>query len=97
MKLWLIEPRPGAWQPGYDMACAFVVRAETAREARKIADAHGGDESRGASVFIDSQEEPIYQPPRPWLTARLSRCRLIGEALGRETQPALIVRDFKAG
>ena len=40
MKLWLIrtrDPTSGAWDPWYDKAFGFVVRAETEGQARKFA------------------------------------------------------------
>ena len=63
MKLWLIRPRDptsGAWDPWYDRAFGFVVRAETEEQARKFADAAAGDEKR-------SREDA-------WLSPDLSTC-----------------------
>ena len=53
MKLWLLRPVDGLakndnpWEPWYDKAFCFVVRAETDTEARDMAHAEAGDENRG--------------------------------------------------
>ncbi len=59
MKLWLIEPNVGLpnndnpWDPWYDKAFGFVVRAETEQEARAFAHSEGGDENRNHSPWLD--------------------------------------------
>ena len=63
MKLWLIQPRgtnSGAWDPWYNKAFGFVVRAETEEQARKFADAAAGDEKH-------SREDA-------WLSTMFSTC-----------------------
>lgn len=47
MKLWLLRPVEdnALWEPWYDKAFGFVVRAETEEEARALAQAGGGDEA----------------------------------------------------
>lgn len=56
MKLWLLEPvrtlpvDDNPWEPWYDKAFGFVVRAETEAEARALAQAEGGDEIYGPNV-----------------------------------------------
>lgn len=47
MKLWLIEPIDPvsmAWQPWYDKAFGFVVRAADEKDAREMAAGFSGDE-----------------------------------------------------
>jgi hypothetical protein len=66
MKLWILRPVEGLaynidnpWEPWYDKAFGFVVRADTEEEARKLAESDSGDESYGGT---------------PWLDAALSTC-----------------------
>jgi hypothetical protein len=62
MKLWLLRPIEGLennpWEPWYDKAFGFVVRAETEERAREIANESGGDE----------------KPKNAWLDSTLSTC-----------------------
>lgn len=53
MKLWLLRPAVGAtqWDPWYDKACGFVIRAETGSRAREIAQHKAGDE--GGDAWAD--------------------------------------------
>ena len=67
MKLWLLLPVDGLndlnnpWEPWYDKAFGFVVRAESELEAREMASRSGGDEvERGL--------------PNPWEEPSLSTC-----------------------
>lgn len=60
MKLWILRPiRNGEvdpWNPWYDKAFGFVVRAETEERARAIANKSGGDEIRDIpGAWLDSQ------------------------------------------
>ena len=50
MKLWELKPRreSGAWEPWYDKAFGFIVRAETETDARRIAAENHGDEGKYA-------------------------------------------------
>ena len=64
MRLWLlrpIDPDSGPWDPWYDKAFGFVVRAESEQLAREAVATRGwgaaGDEGRA-----------------PWLDASLSSC-----------------------
>lgn len=65
MKLWLLRPVEGLpdsgnpWEPWYDKAFGFVVRAQTESEAREIAHQNSGDEKREAN---GPSEEPWRQP-----------------------------------
>ena len=52
MKLWILEPhkedgegKVGPWECWYDKAFGFVVRAESEKRARELAEAKAGDES----------------------------------------------------
>lgn len=69
-----IDPDTGPWDPWYDKAFGFVVRAASPAEAREIADANAGDENR---------ERGNPNPISPWLDPKLSTCRVLhpdGEA-----------------
>ncbi len=71
MKLWLLRPIKSnnkAWSLLYDKAFGFVVRAETARKARKIANDNGGDEN--------------HYDAAPWLDPKQSRCTQL-KAIGK--------------
>jgi hypothetical protein len=64
MKLWLlrpVDPNTGPWNPWYDKAFGFVIRAPTARQARVMAQADAGDEAR--------------EYPKAWLDPALSSCQ----------------------
>ncbi len=50
MKLWLLRPAEG-WDPWYDKAFGFVVRAETEADARKLVAPRAGQE--GEHVWLN--------------------------------------------
>ena len=59
MRLWLITPKEetytSVWEPGYDKAHGFVVRAKTEDKARELANTRSGDEvSEYAGAWLDS-------------------------------------------
>ena len=86
MKLWLLRPIEGLknspWEPWYDKAFGFVVRAETEAEARRYADEDGGEET-----------ERYQQVQRhPWLDAALSTC----VELLPEGESGVVIQDFYA-
>ena len=85
MKLWLLRPvdNDPAWVPWYDKAFGFVIRAETEREARLIADQKGGSERLNRSGDWRRSLE-IWTNP-----ARASCVELLAE--GTE---GLIIVDF---
>ena len=64
MKLWILLPihRDGfdPWEPWYDKAFGFVVRAETENEARQFANRNAGDEN--------------WDDKTPWLDGKYSTC-----------------------
>ena len=66
MKLWILRPVDGLvntdnpWEPWYDKAFGFVVRADTEEEARKLAHDDSGDETKKTRA--------------PWLDAAYSTC-----------------------
>ena len=88
MKLWLLRPVEGLpddpWEPWYDKAFGFVVRAETEQRAREIANENGGDEIG----------EPHYIKLRhgidPWLDSTLSTC----VELKSDGVEEMIIKDF---
>ena len=55
MKLFLVQAKAGhpKWEPWYDKAFGFVVRAESEREARLLASNGAGDE--GQDAWIDAE------------------------------------------
>ena len=94
MKLWFLEPLDcsavnergnNPWDPWYDKAFGFVVRAEDELEARKLAAEHAGDEAPSTWFASDSDFNP-------WLDSNYSRClELTGEG-----EAGVILRDFAA-
>ena len=91
MKLWILRPnekltnnKNSPWEPWYDKAFGFIIRAETEDRAREIANDHGGDEIG----------DPHYLPDRhgidPWLDKTLSTCVEL-KSNGIEE---MILRDF---
>jgi hypothetical protein len=75
------------WDPWYDKAFAFVVRAATEEKAREIANSEAGDENRGE--FLGGK---IANTKGPWLDAKYSTCKIL-TAKGDE---GMIMRDFAA-
>ncbi len=89
MKLWILRPREttegdNPWSPWYDKVFGFVVRAETARAARKIANENAGDENRGC--FLGEKTSKTKQP---WLDAKYSKCTRLGD----DGKQGLVMRD----
>lgn len=92
MKLWLLRPidRPmgdDPWDPWYDKAFGFVVRADTEDEARNLAHEEAGDENRGK--FLDRE---IAKTKSPWLDRAYSTC----VELTADGVAEVIIRDFAA-
>ena len=94
MKLWLLKPQwrfennevprdENPWKPWYDKAFGFVVRAETASEARAFADEQTGDESR---------EIAETSSIRPWLSDKYTSC----EELTAVGEVGIVLQDFKS-
>ena len=69
MNLYLLKPRDdikeesSPWEPRYDKAFGFVVRAGTETDARKLATTEGGDE--------------ICSEPTAWLDPEYSTCEAL--------------------
>lgn len=83
MKLYLLKPIENLevdhWDPWYDKAFGFVVRAETEFDARHIANNHCGDEDRD------------FPPDEsPWLSAEFSTCT----ELSADGESEMILRDL---
>jgi hypothetical protein len=61
MKLWLLRPRKecikkdNPWEPWYDKAFGFVIRAKTEKKARCLADQDAGDENDNFSAWTDKK------------------------------------------
>ena len=86
MKLWLLRPvedlppdhDKNPWEPWYDKAFGFVVRAETEEEARGFAQRDSGDECGWR------REKPT------WLLPQWSTCTPLTE----EGEAGVVIRDF---
>ena len=91
MKLWLLRPadklakNDNPWEPWYDKAFGFVVRAETEAEARALAHADAGDENRGE--FLKARTANTEQP---WKDAKYSTC----VELTAEGDAEVVMKDF---
>lgn len=85
MKLWLlrpITPNAGRWEPWYDKAFGFVIRAETESRARELAEAEHGDESTiayGGKPAVTAWKDP-----------GLTRCIPLTE----DGEEEVVIRDF---
>ena len=84
MKLWILRPVEGdaLWEPWYDKAFGFVVRAETEEEARAFSQEEGGDE---VSAWR-SEGKPA------WTNPSHSTC----EPLDIGGEAGIIMKDFAA-
>lgn len=91
MKLYVLRPievllkNDNPWEPWYDKAFGFVIRAETPDRARQIAHENAGDENRG-----EFAGRPRANTKTPWLDKKYSTC----EELKEGGEEELIVRDF---
>lgn len=82
MKLWILRPvgfsdidlRGTSWDPWYDKAFGFVIRADNEDQARAIAQANGGDETRESrTAWTDatlSTCEPLSDEGEPGVVIR---------------------------
>lgn len=90
-KLWLLRPvecspEDDPWEPWFDKAFGFVVRAETEEKARKLANESGGDE-------IGEIRHSAYRTGgNPWLDEKYSTCTIL-YTYGEE---GVVIRDFMA-
>ena len=93
MKLWLLRPINGLaknnnpWEPWYDKAFGFVVRAETEEQAREFAHANAGGENRG--MFLSKKTSNTKQP---WKDEKYSICT----ELLPDGEPGVVMQDFAA-
>ena len=59
MKLWLLrckdDLKDDPWSPWFDKAFGFVIRAETEAQARGIAQAKSGEESRNGQPWMNPE------------------------------------------
>ena len=91
MKLWLITPQPdlpeetSPWEPWYNKAFGFVVRAKTEADARQIASGNAGEETRSFPHRRTGQSDA-------WENPTLSRC----VELHQDGKKGLVLRDFHA-
>ncbi len=91
MKLWILRPiekkGDNPWNPWYNKAFGFVVRAATEEKARAIAHGEAGDENRGEFL-----SEKIANTKGPWLDAKYSTCEILTD----KGDEGLIMQDFAA-
>jgi len=89
MKLWILRPRElpfgtkeNPWDPWFDKAFGFIVRAEDEQGARKLADEESGD------------EKDLYQFPdrQPWTDSKYSTC----EELFADGTTGVIMEEFRS-
>lgn len=91
MKLWILRPVEGLdkkdnpWEPWYDKAFGFVIRAETEEDAREFAHSGAGDENRGE--FLSTKTANTNQP---WKDAKYSTCT----ELLPEGEAGVVMLDF---
>lgn len=79
----LIMDIPNPWDPWYDKAFGFVVRAETEKEARQFIGKEAGDETRNGSPGGGER-------PDVWTNPKFSSC----VELTAEGDKGIIIRDF---
>lgn len=89
MKLWILRPNAlydesSPWEPWYDKAFGFVIRAETEQRAREIANENGGNE------VGEINDNPYRVGGDPWLDITLSSCI----ELKIDGDEEMIIRDF---
>ena len=91
MKIWVLRAKRGLrkgndpWDPWYDKAFGFVVRAKNEQSARAMAHERAGDENRGE--FLG---KVTSKTDAPWLDPSYSTC----EELLRTGEAEVILRDF---
>ncbi len=91
MNLWILRPVENRddgddpWDPWYDKAFGFVVRATTEKKARHLANEEAGDENRG-----EFGGKKIANTSTPWLDPKYSTC----EPLIDEGDPGVVIQDF---
>ena len=91
LKLWLLRPvdvndivGDNPWEPWFDKAFGFVVCAESEEEARKLANASGGEETGPVT-------HNVYRTGGdPWLDSKFSICI----PLVAGDKPEVILEDF---
>lgn len=92
MKLFLLQPadnlpKKNPWEPWFDKAFGFVVRAEDEAAARTLAAAAAGDEAGR-----DYSTTPPSDRPNPWLDPALSSC----VELTPDGAAEVVIKDFAA-
>ena len=87
MKLWLLQSNDGAlrkrdnpWDPWYDKAFTFVIRAKSEDDARKIASENAGYEALWRKGI------------NPWLIPKYSSCTHLVDT----GDPGIVIKDYLA-
>ena len=74
------------WEPWYDKAFGFVVRAESEKQARELANRDGGAE-------CGPVRNTVYRTGGdPWLDPEFSHC----EVLTSDGDAGVIIQDFRS-
>ena len=90
MRLWILRAREelpesdNPWEPWYDKAVAFVVRAATEKEARRLANDSGGDETGPV------RNDEYRMGGDLWLDPKYSTCAELAGA----GEPEMIVGEY---
>lgn len=98
-RIWLLRPvtsddEAGPWDPWYDKAFGFVVRAATEQRARKLAQAAGGDETSAREHWTERSFEPGWNAEVPtWTDPDLVTCV---ELDADSDDEGVILRDFRS-
>lgn len=93
MKIWILRPveslpaDDNPWNPWYDKAFGFVVRAASEQQARELAQEQAGDEDRG-----DLTQSQIEAPKTPWIKPKYSTCKELLD----DGEAGVVMRDFAA-
>jgi len=100
MKLWILRPVAGLpeddnpWEPWYEKAFGFVIRAETEEDARKIAHGKAGHENNGEfKLSHPSDADNTWKTTTPWMDAKYTSC----SELSAEGGAGVLMRDFARG
>lgn len=97
MKVWLLRPivfdgdsyEHGPWDPWYDKAFGFVIRAETEHRAREIAQHDGGDEI-SAHCHGEKGKYGTYVPT--WTNPALVSC----VELNGDGPEGVVIQDYRS-
>ena len=99
MKLWILKARTdlseqdNPWNPWYDKAFGFVVRAETAEQARQLVMTNEQQDEDGRYLSAWFEVSTDGGIPDAWLSERYSTC----VELTTEGERAVLLLDLRQG